>query len=327
MASIRRHGSKWQAQIRRKGHSSVTRSFSTKELAQRWARDQERKIELGTISSSELADGGTTLGEILQRYQLTVTPMKKGFSSEIYRLKAMIRHPIAELRLCKLSTSDVADYRDERLRTVSSSTVRRELAILHHCLEVARIDWNSTALPNPIGAIRSPKAARSRSRRLSAEEAEMLLAAVRVSRVWYLAPLVELAIETAMRRSELLALSWAALDLERRTVLLPDTKNGYPRAVPLSTTAEAILRNLRPRSDPLVFPVTPNALRLSWERLTKKINLTDFHFHDLRHEAISRMFEKGLSLPEVALISGHRDYRMLLRYTHLRPEIVALKLG
>ena len=134
-----------------------------------------------------------------------------------------------------------------------------------------------------------------------------------------------IAIETGMRRSELVSICWSNLDLDQRTLHLPITKNGHPRTIPLSTKAVEIIRNV-PCIDERVFPITANALRLAWERLRRRAGITNLHFHDLRHEAISRFFERGLSVPEVALISGHRDYRMLFRYTHLRAEDVAKKL-
>jgi len=129
-----------------------------------------------------------------------------------------------------------------------------------------------------------------------------------------------------MRRGELLAMRWADVDLEGRTVRLSKTKNGYPRMIPLSSTALELLRDLG-RTGDAVFPATANAFRLAWERLKRRAGISGLRFHDLRHEAVSRFFEKGLSMPEVAAISGHRDPRMLMRYTHPRAEAIAEKLG
>ena len=127
-----------------------------------------------------------------------------------------------------------------------------------------------------------------------------------------------------MRRSELLSLRWSDVDIKARTVLVSRTKNGHPRRVPLSSRAVQTLASLDRDGDP-VFPVTANALRLAWERLKRRAGW-GLRFHDLRHEAISRFFEKGLNVPEVALISGHRDLRMLLRYTHPMSEAILKKL-
>jgi integrase len=139
---------------------------------------------------------------------------------------------------------------------------------------------------------------------------------------WYLRPLITLAIETGMRRGELRSIRWKDVDQTARTIRILKTKNGHPRTIPLTPKAIEILASLE-RKDERVFPVTPNAVRLAWERLRKRAGLEDLRLHDLRHEAVSRFFEYGLTVPEVALISGHHDPRMLSRYTHLRPEKVA----
>ncbi len=124
-----------------------------------------------------------------------------------------------------------------------------------------------------------------------------------------------------MRRGEIAAMQWDHIDWTNETLHIPDTKNGYARTIPLTSAAIRILREI-PEAEKPVFGMTGNAIRLAWERLKKKAGVTDLRFHDLRHEAISRFFEMGLSVPEVALISGHRDPRMLFRYTHLKAQQV-----
>jgi len=119
---------------------------------------------------------------------------------------------------------------------------------------------------------------------------------------------------------------WSDLDWDTSTLHIPITKNGFSRTIPLTQLALETLKSL-PQDDERIFPITGNAVRLAWQHLKKRVGIEDLHFHDLRHEAISRFFEMGLSVPEVALISGHRDYRMLFRYTHLRAEDVAKKLA
>src|SRR5262249_22368774 len=146
------------------------------------------------------------------------------------------------------------------------------------------------------------------------------------SRSRWLPTVIELAVETGMRRSELLGMRWDDVDLQARTVRLRNTKNGHPRTVPLSTRALGVIKET-PRCGDTVFVVSANALRLAWERLRRRAGVSGLRFHDLRHEAVSRFFEKGLSVPEVAMISGHRDPRMLFRYTHPKAEEVATKLS
>lgn len=134
-----------------------------------------------------------------------------------------------------------------------------------------------------------------------------------------------LALETGMRRGELLSMRWRDLDLQRCTVMLPQTKNGHARTVPLSPAAVETMRAL-PRTGDRVLPISDNAVRLAWERLRARAGVTDLRFHDLRHDAISRLVERGFSMPEVQLISGHRDTRMLSRYVHLNAADLVAKL-
>ena len=121
-------------------------------------------------------------------------------------------------------------------------------------------------------------------------------------------------------------MTWNNVDLDCRRVHLPITKNGSSRDVPLSSKATEVLRGQYMKNLPCPFPVTDNAFRLAWNRLRSRADLGDLRFHDLRHEAISRFFEMGLSMPEVALISGHKDPRMLFRYTHLDPSHLLTKI-
>ena len=215
----------------------------------------------------------------------------------------------------------VTTYRDDRLRSVSASSVRRELAILQHCLEVARNEWGVALQQNPVSKIKKPAQGRARERRVTVEELERLRVALAKCRNGLLSNIVMFAIHTGMRRGEILSIRWSDIDFAASTVHLADTKNGEARTVPLSSLALAAL----PATDnhatgERVFPLSPNAVRLAWERLKRRAGINDLHFHDLRHEAISQFFELGLSIPEVALISGHRDFKMLFRYTQLTPR-------
>jgi len=160
---------------------------------------------------------------------------------------------------------------------------------------------------------------------LEAGELDALLHGCTLGRTPLLAPVIQFAIETGMRRGEIVSATWDNVDLDKRTLHIPITKNGHARTIPLTPKAVELLADL-PRTDDRVFPITGNAIRLAWVRLKKRVGIVDLRFHDLRHEAISRFFEMGLSVPEVALISGHRDPRMLFRYTHLRAEDVGKKL-
>jgi integrase len=266
------------------------------------------------------------LANLLKRYRDTVTPTKRGAGSEQYRIGTLLAHGLAQVALNRLSPAAIAQYRDDRLKIVQSGSVRRELAILQHCLELAKKEWGIPLTTNPVQQITLPETAKARDRRLEGNEGECLITALSATSLWYLRPLITLAIETGMRRGELLSIRWKDVDLTARTIRILKTKNGHPRTIPLTPKAVEILASME-RTDERVFPVTPNAVRLAWERLRRRAGLKDLRLHDLRHEAVSRFFEYGLTVPEVALISGHRDPRMLSRYTHLRPEKVAEKLA
>jgi integrase len=267
-----------------------------------------------------------TLADLLNRYAAEVVPHKRSADREVYLLRVILRHPIARVSLHCLTALEIARYRDHRLSLVKADTVRRELAIVRHCLEVARNEWGFALPTNPMQQVKLPRAGNPRERRVNHGELEKLLAACKTSRCRWLPAIIQLAVETGMRRSELLAMRWEDVDLKARTVLLRNTKNGLPRTVPLSTEALNVIKDT-PRCGDTVFVVSANALRLAWERLKRRAGVSGLRFHDLRHEAVSGFFEKGLNVPEVAMISGHRDLRMLFRYTHPKPEEVAAKLS
>ena len=128
-----------------------------------------------------------------------------------------------------------------------------------------------------------------------------------------------------MRRSEILSLLWENVDLDSRIAVLTDTKNGSKREVPLTSKSAQILVGL-PRDETRAFPTTDYTIRHGWDRLVKRAGIEGLRFHDLRHEAVSRFFEMGLSVPEVAAISGHKDYRMLASYTHVNAKSLAQKI-
>ena len=331
MATLRKRSGKWQVQIRKDDHH-LTKTFQLKEDAQRWAREHERRIDLGEALPPSLVVGGDklTLGDLLDRYATEVSSKKRSATTEGYHLRAILRHHIAKLEAERVTVANVGAYRDHRLTQVSGSTVRRELVILQHAFSIARKEWGIT-LPD-LRDLAKPTESKSRDRRLTEDDLKSLKAALSQCRNKVIKPAVLFAIATGMRRGEVLALRWSAIDPQRHTAFLPMTKNGASRRVPLCPRALQALELLpvttgkqRKDSD-LVFPISSNALRLSWERIKRRAGIIDLRFHDLRHEAISRFFELGLSVPEVSLISGHKDPRMLFRYTHLRATDVARKL-
>lgn len=325
MATIRKLPSgSWQAMVRRKGEPTKTKVFQTKVHAQQWARSIETKIDNGAYVDFTEAQK-TTLAELIDRYLKEVTSTKKGIKQETYRLKALKRN-LGHLVLSSIQSKHIAAYRDTRVNAgMAGATVRRELCDLSHLFNVCIKDWGIALSSNPAQLIRKPSTAKGRDRRLDKDELYSLLQAL--DETIEVKTIVQLAIETGMRRSELLSIEWDNVDLENRFVLLPDTKNGDSRAVPLSTRALMILEGVHRHSSGKVFVSRPDSVSQAFNRACKRARLENLRFHDLRHEATSRLFEKGLNTMEVSAITGHKTLAMLKRYTHLKASDLALKLG
>jgi len=340
MASILPRGGKWQAKIRKRGYPPISKTFLRKQDADAWARQQEAEMDRGAWRDRSSADS-TTLYALLDRYKKDVVPTKRGAEVEALRVETVQRDEIARYKLSGLSPLVLADWRDRRLAAgCVGATVRRELDILSACFNWARREL-MIAVENPVSSIRRPPPSKARERRLEGDEEVRLIAALKDgpgvrpdgkayrqgTRNAWIRPVVELAIETAMRRGELLSLMWENVNLPRCTAYLPDTKNGESRTVPLSSRAVAILSGLPRSIAGRVFPITANALKIAFERATRRAGIGDFRFHDLRHEATSRLAERLPNLIELASVTGHKDLRMLKRYYHPRAEDLAKKLG
>lgn len=332
MATFRKRNDKWQARVQRSGQSSIAKSFNTKADAIKWARNVESQLDLGILAPKQTMP---RLMPMVDRYLEEVTPTKKGDSQERYRANQFRKTKLALMHLEKITGEVVAQYRDARLKEVSPNTVRLELAFLSVVYEQCRKEWG-LAVNNPVRQIRMPKPGKPRQRRLEGGEEDALLAACKGSRAYYLHSFVVLAIETGMRSGEMLAVTWANVNFEKRTIFLPDTKNGSPRTVPLSTRAlnaiQALPRALNGRLFSSGYHSIHNAFRLAITKAQATQTGSDtflrgLRFHDLRHEAVTRLFEKGLNPIEVGMVSGHKTLSMLQRYTHLRSEELVLKLA
>jgi integrase len=301
----------------------------------KWARQLESDLDAGVVPTNTKLLDETSVADLLIRYRDTVTIHKKGRSSEVTRLNSFLRQPWAKLNLSLVTAGTFSLYRDQRLSVVQPASVRRDLGLIRAVFEVAITEWDYPLVSNPLVNVKKPREPESRDRRLQAGERQLLLAASESHTVRWLKFGILLAIETGMRRGELLSVRWGDVSLSNSTLLLRDTKNGYSRTIPLSKTAVETFSGFRTptcKDSDWVLNVTSNAFQLAWQVCKKKIaikhpEIMNLRFHDLRHEAISRFFEMGLNVPEVALISGHRDPRMLFKYTHLRAEDIVHKIN
>ncbi|MET0073992.1 MAG: site-specific integrase [Candidatus Thiodiazotropha lotti] len=234
----------------------------------------------------------------------------------------------------------MARYRDDQLALgKSNNTVRLELSLLSHLFTVAIQEWRMGLVYNPVAAVRKPAAGPGRNRRLLPDEERALLTACDAASNPMLGWMVRLAICTGMRAGEIQSLRRKQVDLARRVLRLNKTKNGNVRTVPLVLQAVDVLREalahpVRPMDTDLVFWGEPGRdgcrrpyeYSPAWRRALKRACIADLRFHDLRHEAVSRLVEAGLGDQEVAAISGHKSMQMLKRYTHLRAEDLVERL-
>ena len=327
MASIRQRSGTWQARVSREGYPPEVRSFPTKGDAQRWAREIESEIDSGGYRRRGKADK-LLLGEVLQRYLEEVSPAKRGYTEEVFRIKALKRTKMASYALEKLSTAVVAAFRDERLRSVKAGAVIRDLSLLSSVLNHARREWGAS-IDNPCLLVKKPPTPPGRTRVLSMAEESRLLAALTPlgRRNPEMLPIAQLALQTAMRRGELLALRWEHVNLATQTAHLPRTKNGLPRSVPLSRAAVAVLESLPRSQGECVFAISSHALIAAYRRAVVRAGLPGLRFHDLRHTATSRMADKLPNVIELAAVTGHQSLQMLKRYYHPSAEALAKKLG
>ena len=327
MASFRQRNGKWQARVIREGYPEQTKTFETKVDAEKWARALESEIDRGQFVNVSEAQR-TTLGDVIARYLVEVTPTMKGAAEDTIRLKAMMRKPIARWSMANLSAARIAAFRDERLKQVSGGTVIRELAYISAIVNHARREWGIN-VPNPVQMVRKPQSPQALSRVLTDDEISKLLQALEPEgrRSHWTKPAVQLALAPAMRRGELLSLRWEHVDLQNRTTFLSDTKNGDSRTVPLSTAAVQVLAGLPRHICGVVFPVKFFTLDAAFKRGVRRAGLDGVRFHDLRRTAITRMAGKLPNVIELAAVSGHKSLMVLKRYYRPTAMQLAKKLG
>ncbi|MDD5365368.1 MAG: site-specific integrase [Gallionellaceae bacterium] len=337
MATIRKRGElQWQAIVKRKGWPVLRQTFPTKKEAQAWAGDREKEIRSGLTATTHLAEI-TTLGELAQRYRVEVLPTKRGhgFSPALAALNAAL----GKYALIAITSKRVAEYRDGRLKAgYAAATVKKELNLLSRLIDLAGKEWGIPVPANPCAMVSRPRENNARERRLENDEEGRLLAACSV----HMRLLIQLAVETAARLGELLSLQWKDIDLEKRVMVVrgltvngtQETKNKDPyRVVPLSPAAVKVLQEVK--ALPLAISGRvfywwrgSDSFNKSWRRACDRAGIENLKFHDLRHEATSRLFERGVfDSMEVASITGHKTLAMLKRYTHLKAEELAKKLG
>ena len=321
MGSIRKRGQKWHAQIRIKGWQSLSKTFATKQLADAWVRQTEDNVRSAALTAVQSIV--MSLQEACTRYATTISTQHKGFQSEQYRLKQFGNSCLGSTNLHDLNHGQIQAYFEQRSQHVSRSTLRREMLLLKRVLTTAMTEWHGNIAIHPMQQIKIPSENPHRVRRITDDEWNRILETARTQRNSLVADVIEFARETGMRRSEILVLESQQIDVEQQIAFLPDTKNGTHRSVALSQRATNIV--VKRSTDGFLFPISATAVQQAWQRILRKTGVTNLRFHDLRHEAISRFFEMGMTIAEVQSLSGHRDVRQLFNYTHMQASNIACK--
>ena len=324
MAYIKERNGKYIATIRVDG-KRIAKTFDTYLAAKVWGEAATTPIPIHHITDKPQYKA--SFEEVLLRYLSEVTPTHKGWKHEAQMIKQLIRDVGWVKRpFGALSLDEVRRWRDNRLLSVTPATVSRHLDIVKSACKHAEMEWDWVTQVEMLKRIKieRPKQA-EKVRRIAPDKIERLLWSADQANVDWLRPVIEFALLTAMRRSEITALRWEHIDFDKKLLLVADTKNGIDRTLPLYD-AVANLLQLLPRTGERVFNISSNSLTKGWNRCTKRANVSGVRFHDLRHEAVSRLFDRGLTPIEVAKISGHRTLSMLMRYSHADSDTIIAKL-
>ena len=343
MATISKsRNGKWRAQVRRR-HTQTSRTFQRKGDAEKWARDIERRIDLGQSLHGPGPEGLRTVADLIDVHIADMHEVGKPLRrSKAYSLE-LLRDRLGNERVHDLSRQALVDFgRDRRAEGAGPTTVGMDISylktILTHAAAVhgARLSTEEVDLAR-VALTRLGIVGRSseRDRRPTENEIERLMA---YFGAWDrltipMADVVKFAIATAMRQSEIFRIRWTDLDRNRRLMKVrdrkdPRQKDGNHQMVPLTNIAGYDAMDIIERQRvhtggrERIFPFNPRSAGTAFRRACNALDIEDLRFHDLRHEATSRLFESGLSIERVALVTGHKDWKMLRRYTHLSPEML-----
>lgn len=333
MASIQKHKKGWRAFVVKQNPqgTKVRKSavFATKAEASAWAVDIERAIASGTVTSSTKI----TLSELLDKYSREVSSKKAGAQWEIKRIELFKRMPLAQMRIDRITPTEIEQWRDTRLETIQPESCRREWTILNSCFNLAVSKWDMLAT-NPMDKAERPERGEPRDRRITDEELETMCYGLGFD--WSEPDTIRarvgaafvFAIETAMRSGEITKLEWSMIDDKVARLPAAITKTRKKRDVPLSSRAREVLALLKPLKfkSSACFGITSDQITTHFNRVKHKVALEDLQFRDSRAEALSRLAKKFDAL-DLAKISGHRDLRILLN-VYYRPtaEDLAAKL-
>ena len=327
---LKRKGKKkvsYRVLVQRRGFKHLMKSFSTRTDAKKWARAIERKLDTGDYTDYSEASK-LLLGDLFKRYVSEHKHKKlRSWKMYEYRTDILLKDTISDINLLRLSSKHLAEFRDRKLKEVGNTTFNKYLSLISVVIDTAMQDWGIYLPLNPCRLIKREKESNPRDRVLVRDEYSRLIEACALSGNKYLKNMVLFSIETAIRVGELLQMRYDHINFDKRTLLIPFTKIGRPRTIPLSPKAIEILQSMPRRFDGKIFPLTRDSLRSCFKIAKRKAKIDGFRWHDLRRHACSLLFEKGFNVPEVQVFSGHRTSTILLNtYTKLDAEKIAIKL-
>lgn len=340
MASILQVKGRWRAQVRRKGWPVYTKTFTTRAAAEKWARTIEADIDRGVLpGASAVAARCYTVCDLIADYRRLRAQSRPVLdtSTEHYNLRRLADH-LGALDATRLRPDDLVAYAQMRAdEGAGPYTINMEISKLGTIMRMVASIQHMT-LPDVVQQARPLLAhlhliggGGRRERRPTDDELDRILAHMDATYGAPFADAVRFAVGTAMRRGEIVRITWDDLDAERRLVLVRDRKDprhkaGNDQWVPLlADTATGdmwalVQRQPRRDDDARIFPFSDSTLSKYFTATCRAMSIPDLHFHDLRHHAISLLFEAGYRIEQVALVSGHRSWQHLKRYTNLRPE-------
>lgn len=325
MAVIERRGKKWRALVRVKGHPTASRTFNGRKAAEDWGKATEDAIRAGKALPGE----APTLSWLIDRYSREMARFRPLSATKRGNLRQWERS-LGQRPVTSLTGQDVLDHAAGR--KVSPATMAMELGFLGEVLAAGRSLWGMT-IPDVVadvrpvlrraGAIGKPD---ERDRRPTEKELDDLAAFYKhnFGRI-PMRDLIPFAIDTAMRMGEIAGLRWEDYRPGPKPTIFirdrkdPKQKSGNSQWVPLLGESPAII-DRQPRQGALIFPYKPDSIGSSFRRACLRLGIVDLHFHDLRHEGTSRLFERGYKIEEVSIVTGHKDWKSLKRYTNLRPD-------
>lgn len=333
MASILKIGEKWRAQVRRKGHPPLTRTFDKRKHAEDWARSIEEGMRAGKFADErKLAD--ITIPKLIEKYEEEVGKHKPLGRSKLGALK-FLKVGLADKTLASLDAHAVIDYaKNRRASGAGGVTIGLEMTYLGNVLRIARTVLKIPVTGTPVEEARPSLkfltlVSKSKERDRRPTEAEIIALCKhfdgKARQRLPMADIIRFAIATAMRASEITSIRWDDLDEQDRTIVIRDRKHpnekiGNNQTVPLLGEAFEIVKRQPKTADGRIFPYNEKTFSTIFPRACADLKIVDLRFHDLRHEGISRLFEAGFRIEQVALVSGHREWKMLRRYTQVRAK-------